>query len=40
MVLSFVAGLGPRPSAKAASSMRAPRIIPGKAWFPSMQRSS
>jgi putative ABC transport system substrate-binding protein len=31
MVLSFVAGLGPRPSAKAASSMRAPCNIAGRA---------
>src|ERR1700730_13627756 len=31
MVLSFVAGLGPRPSAKAVSSTRAPRNIPGRA---------
>jgi hypothetical protein len=31
VALSFVAGSGPRPSAKASSSMRAPRNSPGKA---------
>jgi len=36
----LVAGSGPRPSANAASSMRAPRSIPGKPKLPSWHRGS
>jgi hypothetical protein len=38
--LSLVAGSGPRPSAKARSSMRRPCNIPGRPMFPSMHRGS
>jgi hypothetical protein len=39
-VLSRVAGSGPRPSAKANSSVRRPCSRPGRPTFPSMQRGS
>jgi len=40
VMLSLVAGSGPRPSAKARSSVRLPCKSPGRPKFPSMQRGS